>query len=786
MKKERYLNRIAIIILTAALLLAAALLFGGCAKKENVPDSPAKNPGGEEIVGKTDVLTNVYRGSAYPMPDGYSVHSLMTNAWTDSETGEVTCVVGDGDGGTRLLTVGDKGVIGDEDLGIPEDREFYRAAIRDNFCFYLTYETTFETEGSNRFYLNRYNRKTGKTKSSDSLGALFGKSGLDGFTDIAVDTENRVWLLGGGEIRILSSELTPVNTLSAMYVNRLAASPDGTVWGLTSGGAEVYEADSGKSVRRLKFEDPSAVVFSEEGEYDFLYASDKGVFGASVGEEGQVSDTLLMSYQNSNVTAGDMLLVSGADPVSLVFFEAVSHVRGLSLYRASEDVNLNEVTVLEIAQAVDVEEISMFGRGIKNAIVSYNKNHPDTRIVLRDYAQYNTKENPNGGESKLMIDMLTSVYRPDMLILSTERGGGSVTELVSHGLYTDLTPFLEADAEVNMDSTFGGMRRLFSDVKGGIWGISPSVVIHTLLSTQEMLGSFADREAEGWTLTELLDYAESLPEDVTFEAYLTQERAQALLLGRDGLHPFYDRESAACSFDSPAFIRLLGFLSGLPKDRQELLRVSEFDRAGSSEQYEYFYNGKVALCPFNLSGIDRLRDAEAQFGTKDWVMIGFPAEGRNGTYLTTDTCLVMTSFCTAPAEAWEWLRSVMLGEDDDWGFARWSSLKSAFDRRAEDLWNTQSLVYFNGQTESYSNYEAFTEADLKSPGYICRLDKSDTDRLKTLLDDVLGYPMIDAVPKEVTEIVNEELSAFLGGIGTPDDCAAKIQSRVSIWLAEHS
>ncbi len=27
--------------------------------------------------------------------------------------------------------------------------------------------------------------------------------------------------------------------------------------------------------------------------------------------------------------------------------------------------------------------------------------------------------------------------------------------------------------------------------------------------------------------------------------------------------------------------------------------------------------------------------------------------------------------------------------------------------------------------------------------------------------------------------------SFLSGVGTAEDCAAKIQSRVSIWLAEH-
>ena len=39
--------------------------------------------------------------------------------------------------------------------------------------------------------------------------------------------------------------------------------------------------------------------------------------------------------------------------------------------------------------------------------------------------------------------------------------------------------------------------------------------------------------------------------------------------------------------------------------------------------------------------------------------------------------------------------------------------------------------------------------------------------------------------KEIRDILTEETSAFLDGIGTAEDCAGKIQSRVSIWLAEH-
>ena len=38
----------------------------------------------------------------------------------------------------------------------------------------------------------------------------------------------------------------------------------------------------------------------------------------------------------------------------------------------------------------------------------------------------------------------------------------------------------------------------------------------------------------------------------------------------------------------------------------------------------------------------------------------------------------------------------------------------------------------------------------------------------------------------VRAIIEEEISDMLGGVTTPEGCAARIQSRVSIWLAEHS
>ena len=61
---------------------------------------------------------------------------------------------------------------------------------------------------------------------------------------------------------------------------------------------------------------------------------------------------------------------------------------------------------------------------------------------------------------------------------------------------------------------------------------------------------------------------------------------------------------------------------------------------------------------------------------------------------------------------------------------------------------------------------------------------------KGLYDETLEYvedAMVayEELPFEVASIIREEISSFLGGVGSAADCAGKIQSRMSIWLAEN-
>ena len=77
-----------------------------------------------------------------------------------------------------------------------------------------------------------------------------------------------------------------------------------------------------------------------------------------------------------------------------------------------------------------------------------------------------------------------------------------------------------------------------------------------------------------------------------------------------------------------------------------------------------------------------------------------------------------------------------------------------------------------------------TVDDLQRPGILFHYTKELAESFKPLLDEV-GSPRTAIVNEEIADIINEEISAFCADACTAEDCAKRIQSRVSLWLAEH-
>ena len=85
---------------------------------------------------------------------------------------------------------------------------------------------------------------------------------------------------------------------------------------------------------------------------------------------------------------------------------------------------------------------------------------------------------------------------------------------------------------------------------------------------------------------------------------------------------------------------------------------------------------------------------------------------------------------------------------------------------------------------SYDPANPMKPEDLDEPGMILYFDEAEAEKLRDLLDNRCGTSVMDTLPPALDAIVREEVSAFLAGMGTAEDCAGKIQSRVNLWLSE--
>ena len=410
------------------------------------------------------------------------------------------------------------------------------------------------------------------------------------------------------------------------------------------------------------------------------------------------------------------------------------------------------------------------------------------KVIELDYSSYDTSLEPRGGEDKLALDLSVGLIRPD-LIISPEPAAAEAVLIREKGLYRDLIPYLEADEFLNPESIFGSVLELYTADDGTLWGLSDRISAEVLAGNDAVLGEYAGRE--GWTLDEMLDFAEALPPDVTLVPALCQPTATSVLLGPSGYSIFFDRSAGSCSFDSPAFLRWLRFLKALPTSWDELTAKSPYDAATTEEQYAFAYNGKLALTERSCDMFHQFVEPPTWFGTDAYTVIGFPDGGGVSFCPVTYWTYMLGRDGENPDAAWKLFSSFFEPERSADGRMLYgnsvSVLKEVFEEAAAGAQEQIFFITFSGGGGGAAKDpdNPFTEADLKEPGFLYEFTKEDADRLREMLDSRRVRRIADRMPSEAEAIVAEEISAFLAGHSTAETCAASIQSRVTLWLEEH-
>jgi len=785
------------------LVLSALLLFGGCRSTDGggenkIPEIPAGIITADDLpdnTGATGILTHIFTSAGELVPAGIELYS--NSLLFDTETGTLRGVGLHPDSGCFYGEFREgAGIVCMRAFEVPEDRFLKAGAVRGNTFAYILEKNQLYTE-SNAPDLELFlaDAETGESLGEADLTGLFRNSGAGwvNITGMKIDADGAVLVLsegGGGQIAVFSPDLSLIRIdplPSGIASPELIADPDGTpyivyrkiqdnVWIVAP-----FDKESGKTGDEILLAGDTAGYSNREhcvtDAGEFVWRDDTGVWVLREQEDGTASPELLMSWQNSNCKNGEIKLCAAPSTELFLLSDGEFSSWGTpSLWQSSDDVDLLELRVIELCSTIQIPDY------VSSAVVEFNKTHPGIRIAVKDYY---TSTGYWDAPSKLLLDILTGAYRPDIVI--GRLGENDMNYFREHGMTLDLGTFLDADPLVNRENVFGCVQRVFATEDGGMWAIPDEFEVKTLVGPDSGIGAGND----GWTLAELLDYIEGLPRDMILMQGLTKQNAASKLLGQNGYGAFFDREKGTCSFDDPLYLRWLDFLLSLPKDEAELKKSSEFERMENEEKYEIYWNGKVALSSLTISDFSSVLSPTFTFGTREWSFVGYPSDGGGpGTTVESELVFAVMSWAEEPDESWEFIRSVVSEEDgiSHIRFLGMSILKSNLRKELDIADKNVYSFYFQGGRgvtgKSYWDHTP-TDADLREPGKMLEFLPEDGERLLSFLDADAGESAAKNMPDQVREIIDEEVSYLLGGVGTAERCAEKIQSRVSIWMAEH-
>ena len=719
-------------------------------------------------------LEGVFRGTPLVLAEGERpLASVLPHI--DREGNRVLCMAG-GDGAVTVYACTPDGDAAEAVRADPTQGEILCGSVSaDGFVLV----TRAEDENGSPIY--SLVRAEGEDVLSVNLDEILPVSVSRDFYGAAADGSENIVLLTLDAAVVLAPDLSCRAVIGVTDGERLTRDPNGVVWVLsydrtdyklrrvdqlseTDGFAETVSLSSPDGVRGAWF----------DGSGELYYETSAGIFHHRDGEE----DALVMNFVNSGITntSAQILAVVDGEHVLAIRRRTDIGVALLSMYRKTTKEELGK-TVLEIAVPCRISA------RYYEKIILFNESHDDVHVSVKDYSVYNTAEDSDAGNRKLAIDILTGAVSPDLV--AGQYGNDSALDMcVERKFYRDLLPYLETDAEVNTSTLFPCLLRAYSDGEGGMWGITDQFYLNFVIGERSRLGKYG--EAGKWTVGELLDYYENLPEGVELIRGLCQPNAAEYLLGPEGCGAFIDFKNGTCDFVNGVFPRFLRLLETLPADYEEYEKTSPVASASKSEQVRQIQAGKVMLFLKRTSmPVIEYLQTKLYFPNGEAVPIGYPTSGYSGNIVRTETSFLITSFSEHPDAAWELLKSIVRENGAD-GFPHCCALISDFDRKMEEQYRIEYILYYNGSSEGqpYDPENPTRDSDLASPGIVVCYTEEDHERLKSWIANA-GTPLVSRVPGQVQAIIDEEISAYFGGVGTPEDCAAKIQSRVSIWLAEH-
>ncbi|MBQ3707351.1 MAG: hypothetical protein II889_05500 [Clostridia bacterium] len=754
-------------LLLVPLLLLSLLALTGCGKKTPATGKPA---GKTSAAAENETEELFFRGTPINAGGPY-IHPYIT-PYVDPEEQSVTAALEDeqedGTHGTVRLARNKDGVweiLPDtyRPFRLPEGELPNRGTLTESGAVLLTVRAgTCSVALLDENYACTASVAVNKVLP-DSAGKI----------QLSVGADGTIWVASANAYAVLEPDL------SVRFADRLqvpleigagctvAADSEGGAW-LLSGNSVLCMDRNGQHTATLRIEeeiDPSmGALYCFDG---VLYASvSRGLIACRDGAWSLAVDyaaadiTRNFTFPCALLSDGEMLFnLYNGDRMILWDYRYVPRPTG-----SAETIRLELV-------------MNDFLSDIAKTVADFNRSQDRIRVVVKETADLYGYDRDLADDA-FGRDLVTGVYRPDMVCDVSVRIRNAIAQ---HNLYVDLSWYLSNDEDVNFDNLFGAALKTVT-YRDTIWGMPRSLYLCTLVGRNDILGDFAGRS--GWTVGEEIAFIRSLPDDIDPMFGLRQDLIPNKLTYYRDLRDFVDMETMSCSFTSPEAIDFLAYLVSRPTTNEELDRVSRIDAADYNEALNLRRDGKVALEEIYIWDLDSYFSVYSCFFTEDVTMIGYPTNTPGEAYsgFVTDTqpwssglvenAVTILKDSAHPEACWEFIKYAVRHGDPSF------ILKDEFEKYIEECEGREFAYYDDGKRG-----DGYTDRRKSTPGLHITFRKEDAEELRNILENA-GRPWLVGYDDSLTEIVEEELSALSAGHVTPEECAERLQSRVSLWLAE--
>ena len=381
------------------------------------------------------------------------------------------------------------------------------------------------------------------------------------------------------------------------------------------------------------------------------------------------------------------------------------------------------------------EEYYALNSSMTDAVIRFNNTDPEYKIEVVPIIYHGEQE-----RDRLLIELAT---RSDLDLLDTSFLPDNALD---SGLLADMLPMIDADESISREDFIEPLLALMTQ-NGGLYEYTERFTLLTMTTHAEL---FPGRE--NWTVENIEELIRSHPEmDPLWHSY-DRELITTLFIWA-ATAEFVDRDTATCSFDSPAFVHWLELLKALPDGGQyseeaKLMNICYDLASNAGHQEKYMMKGEYVVAGFPETA-----------GTGSYFLkLGSSPNAWRGT-MGTNTRIGIMAASARQAGAWRFVRTLMEGSDLIGLNDGIPVFKAAFERELA----------------------AEISDDFDERFQISYMTAENAEELR---QQVYGTTRMVSTDEGLIRILRDELNRYYGGQYSAEEAAKTIQSRASIYVAE--